>query len=170
VYLQKVVERCGMLNAKSTSTPLPAGYYAAKNTEPVDADLSSRFQMVIGSLLYLMLGTRPNIAFAVTHLSHHAMNPSQDHLNKALYICRYLIEMSTYSLVYNGGSSAGLLACMDSDWGSDPTSHLSQTGFYLKLADGLISWPSCVQKTIAYSSTEAEYMALSDCTHQVTWI
>jgi len=170
VYLQKVVERCGMLNAKSASTPLPAGYYAAKNTEPVDVELRSRFRTVIGSLLYLMLGTRPDIAFAVTHLSCHAANPSQDHLNKALYICRYLIGTSTYSLVYNGGSGAGLIACTDSDWGSDPISRLSQTGFYLKLADGLISWTSRAQKTIVYSSTEAEYMALSDCAHQVTWI
>jgi len=150
MYLQKVVEHCGMLNAKSTSTPLPAGYYAAKNTEPVDADLRSCFQTVIGCLLYLMLGTRPDITFAVTHLLCHAMNPSQDDLNKALYICHYLIGMSTYSLIYNGGSGAGLIACTDSDWGSDPTSHLSQTGFYLKLADGLISWTSHVQKTIAY--------------------
>jgi len=170
VYLQKVIECCGMLNAKSTSTPLLAGYYAAKNTEPVDVDLRSHFQMVIGSLLYLMLGTRPDIAFAVTHLSHHAANPSQDHLNKALYICRYLIGTSTYSLVYNGGSGAGLIACTDSDWGSDPTSRLSQTGVYLKLADGLISRTSRAQKTIAYLSTEAEYMALSNCAHQVTWI
>ena len=75
-----------------------------------------------------------------------------------------------YSLVYNGGPGAGLTACTNSDWGSDPTSCLSQTGFYLKLADGLISWTSHVQKTIAYSATEAEYMALSNCTHQVTWI
>jgi len=170
VYLQKVVEHCGMLNAKSASTPLLAGYYAAKNTEPVDADLHSHFQTVIGFLLYLILDTRPNIAFAVTYLSCHAVNPSQDHLNKALYICRYLIGTSTYSLVYNGGSGAGLIACTDSDWGSDPTSRLSQTGFYLKLADGLISWTSCAQETIAYLSTEAEYMALSDCAHQVTWI
>jgi len=169
-YLQKVIERCGMLNAKSASTPLPAGYYAAKNTEPVDVELCSRFQTVIGSLLYLMLGTRPDIAFAVTHLSHHAANPSQDHLSKVLYICRYLIGTPNYSLVYNGGSGAGLIACTDSDWGSDPTSRLSQTGFYLKLADGLISWTSRAQKTIAYSSTEAKYMALSDCARQVTWI
>ena len=117
-----------------------------------------------------MLGTRPDIAFAVTHLSRHSTNPLQDHLSKALYICCYLIGMSTYSLVYNGGSGAGLTACTDLDWGSDPTSHLSQTGFYLKLADGLISWTSRAQKTIAYSSTEAEYMALSDCARQVTWI
>ena len=169
-YLQKVVERCGMQNAKTASTPLPAGYYAAKNTESVDTELRSHFQTVIWSLLYLMLGTRPDIAFAVTHLSRHAANPSQDHLNKVLYICHYLIGTSMYSLVYNGGSGAGLIACTDLDWGSDPTSRLSQTGFYLKLADGLISWTSRAQKTIAYSSTEAEYMALSDCARQVTWI
>ena len=78
--------------------------------------------------------------------------------------------MSSYSLVYNSGSGSGLMACTDSDWGSDLTSHLSQTGFYLKLADGLISWTSRAQKTIVYSSTEAEYMALSDCARQVTWI
>jgi len=88
--------------------------------------------MVIGSLLYLMLGTRPDIAFAVTHLSCHATNPSQDHLNKALYICRYLIGTSTHSLVYNGGSGAGLIACTDSDWGSDPTvTTMSNSGSYL---------------------------------------
>ena len=89
------------------------------------------------------------------------MNPSQDHLNKALYICRYLIGTSTYSLVYNGGSGAGLIACTDSDWGSDPTSHLLQTGFYLKLADGLISWTSHVQKTIAYCYDHVQLQALS---------
>ena len=169
-YLQKVIERCGMLNAKSAGTPLPAGYYATKNTEPIDVELCSHFQMVIGSLLYLMLGTRPDIAFAVTHLLRHSANPSQDHLGKALYICCYLIGTSKYSLVYNGGSGAGLTTCTDLDWGSDPTSCLSQTGFYLKLADGLISWTSRAQKTITYLSTEAEYMALSDCARQVTWI
>ena len=169
-YLQKVVECCGMQNAKTASTPLPAGYYAAKNTEPVDTELCSHFQTVIGSLLHLMLDTRPDIAFAVTHILHHAMNPSQDHLNKVLYICRYLIGTFTYSLVYNGGSGAGLIACTDSDWRSDPISCLSQTGFYLKLADGLISWTSRVQKTIVYLSTKAEYMALSNYAPQVIWI
>ena len=91
MYLQKVIEHCSMLNVKSASTPLPAGYYATKNTEPVDAELHSCFQMVVGSLLYLMLGTRPNIAFVVTHLLCHSMSPLQDHLNKVLYICCYLI-------------------------------------------------------------------------------
>ena len=61
-YLQKVIEWCSMLNTKSASTLPLAGYYATKNTEPIDAELCSHFQTVIGSLLYLMLGTRPDIA------------------------------------------------------------------------------------------------------------
>ena len=54
--------------------------------------------------------------------------------------------------------------------GSDPHSRRSQTGFFLKLADGIFLWQSRVQKTIAHSSTEAEYMAMSDCSRQVVWV
>ena len=117
-----------------------------------------------------MLGTRPDIAFAVTKLAQYAANPSQDHLDKALYICRYLVGTQKYQLTYNGKTGQGLMACADSDWASDPTQRRSQTGFYLKLANGLISWTSRAQKTVALSSTEAENMAILDCSRQVVWI
>ena len=117
-----------------------------------------------------MLGTRPDIAFAVTKLAQYAANPSQEHLDKALYICRYLVGTQQYRLSYNGESGQGLIACADSDWASDPAMRRSQTGFFLKLAGGLISWTSRAQKTVALSSTEAEYMALSDCSRQVVWM
>ncbi|KAJ3014460.1 hypothetical protein NUW54_g1301 [Trametes sanguinea] len=169
-YLEKVLQRCGMQNAKSAPTPLPAGYHPMPNTGTADSTLRSRFQTVIGSLLYIMLGTQPDIAFAVTKLSQFAANPSQEHLNKALYICRYLIGTRSYSLVYNGASGLGISACTDSDWGSDPSTRRSQTGYFLKLAGGVFSWQSRAQKTVAHSSTEAEYMAISDCSRQVVWI
>ena len=169
-YLEKVLERCGMTNARPTPTPLPAGYIPAPNKGQAKPELRSRFQTVIGSLLYLMLGTRPDLAFAVTKLAQFASNPSDDHLNRALYICRYLVGTKDYSLVYNGASQAGLIAGTDSDWASDPHSRRSQTGFFLKLANGIFSWQSRAQKTIAHSSTEAEYMAMSDCSRQVVWV
>ena len=169
-YLEKVLDRCQMINAKPAITPLPAGFFAAPNTETVNPELRRRFQMIIGSLLYIMLGTRPDIAFAVTLLSRHAANPSQDHLNKALYICRYLLGTRNYALVFDGATGYGLEAYTDSDWGTDPTSRRSTTGYYLTLANGIFSWVSRTQKTIALSSTEAEYMALSDCSRQVVWI
>ena len=117
-----------------------------------------------------MLGTRPDICYAVTKLAQFAANPSQDHLDKALYICRYLVGTSNYRLTYDGDLGEGLAACTDSDWASDPEGRRSQTGFFLKLAGGLISWTSRAQKTVALSSTEAEYMALSDSCRQLMWL
>src|SRR5580700_11827621 len=58
-YLETVLQRCGMQNAKSAATPLPAGYVPTISVEATSPELRSRYQTVIGSLLYLMLGTRP---------------------------------------------------------------------------------------------------------------
>ena len=168
-YLDKVLERFN-ITEKPVNTPLPAGYKPSNNESPVDKQLQNKFQQIIGSLLYIMLGTRPDIAFAVTQLASHAANPSQDHYNKALYICRYLLGTRKYSLNFDGKSNKGLEAFVDSDWGSDPKSRRSITDYFFWLANGIISWQSKAQKTIALSSTEAEYMALSDCSRQAIWI
>ena len=66
-----------------------------------------------------MLGTRPDIAYAVTKLSQFAANPSQDYLNKAMYILRYLVGTSNYALVYDGVNGKGFEAYANSDWASN---------------------------------------------------
>ena len=168
-YLEKVLERFGMTNARSTTTPLPQEYYPLSYNGQVDPDVWSHLQQVIRSLLYIMLGTWPDIAYAVTPLSRNAAKPSQEHLNKALYICQYLLGTCFYSLIFDGTSKAGLIAFMDADWASDSNIHRSQTGQFIKLANCIFSWKS-QQQQIAYSSTEAEYVSLSDCSKQVVWL
>lgn len=103
-------------------------------------------------------------------MSQYSANPSKEHLDKALYICRYLIGSRNYALVYNGNTMKGLEAYTDSDWAGDPDDRRSITGYFFNLANGIISWQSRAQKTIALSSTQAEYMALSDCSRQAVWI
>ena len=169
-YLVKVVERFGMTNAKYARTPLPSGYQPEPNKGEVNPQTRSEFQQVIGSLLYIMLGTHPDIVFAVTKLAQFAANPSKEHLDKARYIVRYLAGTANYALVFNGASNKGLIAYTDSDYAADLVKRRSTTGFLFKLADGIISWQSRAQKTIALSATEAEYMALSDCSRQAVWI
>jgi len=161
-YLDKVLKKFNMFNAQVASTPLPEGYQPMSYEGTIDQEQRSRFQSVISSLLYIMLGTRPDIAYAVTRLSQFSVNPSKEHLDKALYICRYLAGTRDYALIYDGTSDQGLEEYTDADWGSNPTTRRSTTGFFFLLAKGIISWRSRAQKTVALSSTEAEYMALSD--------
>src|SRR6266851_2473904 len=169
-YLQKVIEHFNLQNAKPALTPLPKGYQPSPVKENASVTLHSKYQQVIGSLLYIMLGTQPYIAFVVTKLLQFASNPTKKHLGKALYICHYLLGMPDYALVYDGPGNGRLLAYADSDWASDPITRKSTSGYVVKLAGAVFSWNTYAQKTVALSSTEAEYMSLSDTSHQLVWV
>jgi hypothetical protein len=72
--------------------------------------------------------------------------------------------------VYDGASNSGLIGYCDSDWATDAhNKRKSHSGFFFTLANCATSWVSKAQKTIAFSSTEAEFMALSDCSRQACW-
>jgi hypothetical protein len=168
-YLDKVLDRFQMTDAKSAQTPLPSNWDPKANTGKATAAEITRYQSIIGSLLYLMIGTRPDIAFAVTHLSQFSTNPSEDHYKAALHVCRYLTGTRDYKITYTKRGDKGLVAYTDSDWAADKIRRRSVTGFFFKLAGGSITWRSHAQKTVALSSTEAEYMAISDCSRQAIW-
>jgi hypothetical protein len=170
LYLKQVLQRFRMQNCKFAKTPLPTGWRATKNSEQATPEFRLQYQAIIGSLLYLMIGTRPDIAFAVTRLAQFAANPSKEHMDKALYVCKYLAGTADYELVYDGASNKGLLAYCDSDYAGCTDTRRSITGFIVKLTNGIVSWQSHAQKTVALSSTEAEYMSLSDCSRQIVWI
>jgi hypothetical protein len=170
-YLEKVLECFGMQDCKPAPTPLPAGYKPTEYIGPLDKDIQKQFQVIIGSLLYLMLGTRPDVAYAVCKLAQFATNPSQDHVNKAKYICRYLAGTRHYKMIYNGTGQSGLIAYADASFNPvKDSSAKSQTGYCVLFANAPILWTSRRQVTTAQSTAEAEYMALSDCTKSVLWI
>ena len=85
------------------------------------------------------------------------------------HIFRYLNGTRTMSIQYNGRSNSGLIGYTDADWGADIDDRHSTSGYIFFMADGPVSWISRRQKTIALSSTEAEYMALSDAMKKVMW-
>ncbi|KAJ3559238.1 hypothetical protein NM688_g465 [Phlebia brevispora] len=80
-------------------------------------------------------------------------NSSDEHLQKVLYICRYLQGTREYQLVFDGATQQGLAAYTDVDWAGEA-----------------FSWSLRTQKTVAHSIMESEYMALSDCSRQVVWV
>ena len=86
------------------------------------------------------------------------------------YICHYLLGTSNYALIFNGKGDGGIIAYTDSDWASDPVTRKSTTGDLVKMANGVFCWNSRAQKSIALSSTKAEYMLLCDTSRQLVWI
>ncbi len=145
---------------KPALTPLPV-------KENASATLHSKYQQVIGSLLNIMLEMQPNIAFVVIKLSQFASNSTEEHLEKALYICHYLLGMPNYALVYDGSGNSRLLAYADSDWASDPITRKFTLGYVVKLAGAVFSWNTRAQKTVVLSFTKAEYMSLLDTSCQL---
>ena len=159
-----------MADCKPSRTPLPAGA-VLESSEHTATDVSrQRYQSLIGSLLYAMLGTRPDIAFAVTRLSKFNANPSDAHLHYAKYVLRYLQGTKAYRLRYQGASNDGLISYSDSDWAEDRDDRHSTSGFIFLMAGAAISWASRRQPTISLSSTEAEYKAASDTCRQLVWL
>src|SRR6266550_4266443 len=167
--LRTVVERFGLLNCKPVATPLPAGYSPVKHTAECTAKDRTLYQQIIGSLLYLALGTRPDIAFAVILMSQFCVNPSPDHISRALYIVKYIAHTLDTRITYTRNGQ-GFIAFSDADWATDRETRVSVTGYALTLAGGAVCWVSRKQKTVALSSTEAEYMAMSDTSRQIMWI
>ena len=108
-----------MSNARVATTPLPAGYNPTESKSTCSDKFQTKYQSIIGSLLYIMLGTCPDICYAVTKLVQFSINPSKDHMDKAKYIICYLLSTKDYSLVFYGASGKGLIAYTNSNWATD---------------------------------------------------
>ena len=169
-YLEKVLTRFQLTDTKAALTPLLTHWEPKTNTGKAMAAEITCYQSIIGSLLYLMIGTWPDIAFAVTHLLQFSTSHTEDCYKAAQHVCHYLVGTCDYKLVYTQEEDKGLVAYTNSDWAADKIRQCSVTVYFFKLANGIILWRSHTQKTVALSSTEAEYMAISDCSWQVIWI
>jgi hypothetical protein len=169
-YIENALKRFKLLDANTTRTPLPAGVHLIKSDTESTPELHTQYQQIIGTLLYVALGTRPDIAFAVTRLSRFNAEPSEANLKHSKYVLRYLLGTKSLKLKYDGMSQAGLIGYSDSDWGENKDDRHSTSGHVFTLANGAISWVSKRQKTVALSVGESEYMELADAGRQTSWL
>ncbi|SGZ16603.1 BQ5605_C020g09041 [Microbotryum silenes-dioicae] len=125
--------------------------------------IRSWYLQAIGSLLYISLGTRPDIAFAVSYLSRFANNPGRRHWIAVKHVLRYLRATYRDELLYASGSPkiTGVVGYSDANWGACVDTSISTMGFVFYLAGSAVSWSSKRQTRVADSTTDAEYLALS---------
>jgi hypothetical protein len=135
---------------------------------------ASHYQSIIGTLMYAMLGTRPDIAFAVGSLSKFSSNPGKVHLDQAIHCLRYLSGTKHWGLEYNAQSedslSSLILGYTDSDWAGDVDTRRSTSGYVFLMCGAAVSWSSKLQSSPALSSVEAEYMACTRAAQEAIWI
>src|ERR1700678_4784584 len=109
---------------------------------------------------------RPDISFAVQHLSQFMSNPGPAHWTAVKRVFRYLNGTRSLGITFHKGGEVKPLAYSDADWGSDQNDRKSISGYIFIMSAGPISWQSKKQPMIALSSMEAEYMAESLATRQ----
>jgi hypothetical protein len=110
----------------------------------------------------------PDISFAVSQLSQFLTKPTATHMAAARRVLRYLKGTITLSIIYQFQfpSNIDIFGFTDASWAGDKNDRKSVTGYLFMIAGGLVSWTSHKQSTVAHSTMEAEYMALSDASRE----
>ena len=170
-YVEEVLVKFGMDQSKPVATPLEAGATYFKTTEEDKAFDVRKYQQAIGSLTYAAICTRPDISAAVGVMSQFMANPNETHWSGVKRILRYLRGTTDFGLVYDGKSSVNLVGFSDADWAGDVNTRRSTSGYVFQLGNNnTITWSSRKQATVAKSTTEAEYVALSTATQEAIWL
>ena len=166
-YVEKILNKYDQSNCKVAVTPFDANCKLKKNTG--DAVSQLQFSQVIGSLMYLMNATRPDIAYSVSRLSRYTSNPGKDHWEALVRVLRYLKYTITYGLHYTKYPPV-LEGYSDANWISDNTETKSTSGYVFTLGGAAISWKSSKQTCIARSTMESEFIALDKAAEEAEWL
>lgn len=163
-----LLSKYGMTESKTLITPLSTAIKLTKDGELLDTSTNG-FAQLIGSLMYLSVCTRPDIAQAVGALARYMAKPTVTHWQAAKGVLRYIAGTKNYGIIF-GGNGLNLEAYCDADYAGDIDTRRSTTGYVFTLSGGAISWSSRLQPTVAASTTEAEYMAAAYAIKEALWL
>ena len=166
-YAQKIIDRFGMSTARGIATPMDPAvdlYVDSPRT-------SEPYQSAIGSLMYLMVGTRPDLAFCVGRLAKFVSCPTELHWECVKRVLRYLIHTKELGLVY-GGTKADLTpeVFVDADWAGDEEGRVSMSGYVAMMDGAAVAWNARPQEVVALSSAEAEYISMCNGCRETMWL
>src|SRR4051812_37492124 len=174
-YLDKVLKRFGMEDIKKGFLPMLPNATLSKTQSPATAADRERmsktpYASAIGSLMYAMQCTRPDIAYAVSLTSRYQSDPGVDHWTAVKNILQYLRRTKDMVLSYGGDEQLVVNGYTDASWNTDPDDSKSQSGYVFILNGAAVSWRSAKQSVVARSSTKSEYMAASETSQEAIWM
>eukprot|EP00731_Ephydatia_muelleri_P012155 Em0006g1049a len=169
-YIQSLLERYQLSEAKSSCTPADINVKLVKDDGAAKLADSVCYQSMVGSLLYAAIATRPDIAQAVGAVSKFNSCPTETHLTGVKRILRYLKGTINLGLNFEKTADSSIIGFSDADWAGDLDNRHSTSGNLFVMSGGTISWLSKKQPVVALSTTEAEYVALGAATQEVVWL
>jgi len=171
-YLETVLNRFGFPQEKHRAKSVPAtGYDKLGPALPTDKRIEATpYQQGIGSIMYAMVHTRPDIAFVLGKMAQALSDPAEHHGQALKEMSRYLRSTISQKIRYGPGPQRDLAVYSDADWAGQKSDRKSTSGGVAMLYGGPISWGSKVQRSVATSSTESEYIAMSSIVKQSQWI
>ncbi|KAK3036321.1 hypothetical protein RJ639_031728 [Escallonia herrerae] len=145
-YIDKVLRRFNLHAFKPVTTPLAAHFKLSKELSPKNREdeeymAQVPYTSVVGSLMYAMISTRPDIAHAVGVMSEFMTNPGKEHWQAVKWILRYLRGTSKFCLCFEGDNI-------------DVRGYVDET----------------MQKIVALYTTEAEYVTMTEASKEIIWL
>ena len=167
-YIHDLLDRFQMASIKDCVTPLSTSgsFTLSDGSPPTDP---TQYRSLIGAMQYLSL-TRPDIAYPVNKLAQFMHAPTQVHWTAAKRLLRYLKNTIYHGLHLRRGLHTSLIAYSDADWAGNRDDYSSTSAYIIFLGANPISWCSKKQRTVARSSTEAEYRAVAATAAELTWL
>ncbi|KAM1998218.1 hypothetical protein EV2_005744 [Malus domestica] len=174
-YINKVLRRFNMETCSGGDVPIGKGDKFSKSQCPktdfeVEAMKDKPYASLVGSVMYIQVCTRPDLAFTLSVLGRFQSNPGVSHWNAAKKVLRYLQKTKSYMLVYSYAESLDLVCFSDADLAGDVDDRMSTNGYIFIMANGAISWKSEKQRTRAVSTMESEYIGCFEATRHGMWL
>lgn len=168
-YLAKVLSKFKMLNAKAVGVPFAPHFKLSSVQSPKSEEERKEmshipYSSAVGSLMYSMVCTWPDLAHSMSIVSRFMANPRKVHWNAVKWMFKYLTGTLSHVLTYGGakiGVQPSILGYLDADYAADINKRRSTSGWVFRLWNSTISWKSSLQHVVALSTTKAEYIALS---------
>ena len=128
------------------------------------------YRAILGSVMWGQLATCPDLSFSVSLLARFQANPGISHWNALIHVIGYIKNTLDYGLAYSCDYDISPIAFVDSDYGGCRDTCRSTSGYVFMMAGGAITWSSKQQATVALSTVEAKYIAMSRCAQKMAWM
>ena len=167
-FNRDILERFDMDGAKPCSTPISSTAKLQLHDSSASTD-ATEYRRIIGALQYLNM-TRPNLSFAINKLSQFMHKPTATHFQHLKWLLRYFKHTINFGLQLHESTSFNIVTYTYVDWGGNSDDCTSTSAYITFIGGNPISWSSKKQRTVARSSTEAEYQAVATATSEIMWL